>query len=455
MTVTVRFAPSPTGHLHIGNARTALLNWLFAKQHGGRFILRLDDTDLERSRPEYAEAIIADLAWLGIEPDLTVRQSERRALHDAAADALRAENRLYACYETPDELDRKRKRQRARGLPPVYDRAARDLTEAARADLESSGRRPHWRFLLEDRDVTWDDLCRGPQHYAAGALSDPVLIRADDSYLYTLPSVVDDADLGVTHIIRGEDHVTNTAVQIELFEALGQTVPVFGHHNLLTAVGGEGLSKRTGALSLRSLRDAGYEPMAVASLAVLIGSPEAVQPVASLEALATRIDLARLSRAPAAFDPSELDGLNHRLIAELPYAAVSDRLAAMGIATGPAGAAFWTAVRGNLVRVGDAVDWWQRVTGPMPDDAARPDDEDAAFLAIAADLLPAGDWAVDDETVYADWIAAVKADTGRKGKGLFKPLRIALTGAGEGPELKALLPLIGRVAAIRRLTGRA
>jgi len=455
MTVTVRFAPSPTGYLHIGNARTALLNWLFAKQTGGHFILRLDDTDLERSRPEYAEAIIADLAWLGIEPDVIVRQSERRDLHDGAADALRAGDRLYACYETPDELDRKRKRQRARGLPPVYDRAARDLNGAERAALEADGRHPHWRFLLEDRDVAWEDLCRGPQHYAAGALSDPVLIRADGSYLYTLPSVVDDADLGVTHIIRGEDHVTNTAVQVELFEALGHPVPVFAHHNLLTAVGGEGLSKRTGALSLQSLRDTGYEPMAVASLAVLIGSPEAVQPVASLDDLAAHIDLAGLSRAPAAFDPAELDGLNHRLVADLPYDAVCDRLAAIGVAPGAAGAAFWAAVRGNLAHVSDASDWWRRVTGPLPGDAERPADEDRAFLADAANLLPAGDWAVDDETIYADWIAAVKAATGRKGRGLFKPLRIALTGAGEGPELKALLPLIGRDAAILRLTGKA
>ena len=271
MTVTVRFAPSPTGYLHIGNARTALLNYLFARRHGGRFILRLDDTDTERSRPEYADAIIADLAWINIAPDLIIRQSERRDVHDAAADRLRGLDRLYPCYETPEELERRRKRQLARHRPPVYDRAARDLTEADRAGLEAGGRNPHWRFLLEDRDVTWDDLCRGPQHYAAGALSDPVLIREDGSYLYTLPSVADDADTGVTHVIRGEDHVTNTAVQIELFEALGHTPPVFAHHNLLTAAGGEGLSKRTGSLSLRSLREAGFEPMAVASLAVLIG----------------------------------------------------------------------------------------------------------------------------------------------------------------------------------------
>lgn len=449
MTVTVRFAPSPTGYLHIGNARTALLNWLFARRHGGKFILRLDDTDTERSRPEYADAIIADLAWINIDPNLIIRQSERREVHDAAADRLRRLDRLYPCYETPDELERKRKRQLARHRPPVYDRSARDLTDAERAELEAADKPPHWRFLLEDRDVTWDDLCRGPQHYGAGSLSDPVLIRGDGSYLYTLPSVADDADLGVTHVIRGEDHVTNTAVQIEMFEALGASPPIFGHHNLLTAAGGAGLSKRTGALSLRSLREAGYDPMAVASLAVLLGSSEAVAPVASLDDLAERIDLGKLSRAPATFDPAELDILNHRLIAETPYSAVADRLNAIGIDADPVTAqAFWEAVRPNLQKVPDAIDWWRRIQGPLDNEA---DDADRAFLTAAAGLLPAEPW---DADVYDVWIAALKRETGRRGKALFKPLRLVLTGLEQGPELKALLPLIGRQRAVRRLEGR-
>jgi glutamyl-tRNA synthetase len=445
MTVTVRFAPSPTGYLHIGNARTALLNYLYALRHGGRFILRLDDTDTERSRPEFADAIIEDLAWLGIAPDLIARQSQRREVHDAAADRLRALDRLYPCYETPDELDRKRKRQLARHLPPVYDRAARRLTAEERAELEAEGRAPHWRFLLEDRDVTWDDLCRGPQHYAAGSLSDPILIRADGSYLYTLPSIADDADLGVTHVIRGEDHVTNTAVQIEIFEALGHTQPIFAHHNLLTTAGGEGLSKRTGALSLRALRHDGYEPMAVASLAVLIGSSEAVAPVTSLDALADRISLDKLSRAPATFDPAELNGLNHRLLADVPYSAVEDRLAAMGIGGGEA---FWLAVRPNLERLPDAVSWWQRIDGPIEPHAEPADKE---YLDKAAESLPPEPW---NEDVYGSWVAALKDATDRKGKDLFRPLRLALTGLEQGPELKAILPLIGRQKALHRLTGK-
>lgn len=441
---TVRFAPSPTGYLHIGNARTALINHLFALKQGGRFILRLDDTDTARSRETFAEAIVEDLAWLGIVPELTVRQSDRAVLYEAAAAQLKRDGRLYPCWETAEELDRKRKRQRARGLPPVYDRAALKLTGEERATLEAGGRRPHWRFLLEDREVVWDDLCRGPQHYPAGALSDPVLIREDGTCLYTFTSVVDDADLGVTHVIRGEDHVTNTAVQIQIFQALGHAPPVFAHHNLLVAAGGEELSKRKGTLSLRALREAGYEPMAVASLAVLIGSSEALEAVPTLEDLAGRLDLARLSRAPSRFDVDDLTALNRRLVASMGFEVVSDRLAALGVG---GGAAFWQAVRGNLDVVGDAADWWRRIEGPVRADIP---DDDRAFLAEAARLLPAEPW---DETTFGAWVAAVKAATGKSGKALFAPLRLALTGLDHGPELKLLLPLIGREAAIRRLCG--
>lgn len=443
---TVRFAPSPTGYLHIGNARTALINRLFALKHGGRFILRLDDTDTERSRDEFAEAIVEDLAWLGIEPDLIVRQSDRGMLYEAAAARLKSDSRLYPCWETPDELDRKRKRQRARGLPPVYDRAALKLTAEERAALEASGRRPHWRFLLEEREVEWEDICRGPQHYSAGALSDPVLIREDGTCLYTFTSAVDDADLGVTHVIRGEDHVTNTAVQIQIFEALGHAPPVFAHHNLLVAASGEELSKRKGTLSLRALREEGYEPMAVASLAVLIGSSEALEAVPSLDRLAGKVDLARLSRAPSGFDINELTALNRRLVADMGFDDVSDRLATLGVG---GGAAFWHAVRGNLDFVGDAAGWWRRIVGPIEPEIAE---DDRPFLADAAGLLPHEPW---DATTFGAWTAAVKAATGRSGKALFAPLRRALTGLDHGPELKLLLPLIGREAAIRRLAGRS
>ena len=299
MTVTVRFAPSPTGHLHIGNLRTALFNWLFAQRQGGRFVLRFDDTDKERSRTEFADQIAVDLAWIGLAPDRVIRQSERLALYDAAAARLKAAGLLYPCYETPDELDRKRTRLAARNLPPVYGREALRLTDDERQALEAEGRKPHWRFLLPNfaddplrpqrTEIHWDDLVRGPQTVDLASLSDPVLIRGDGSYLYTLPSIVDDGDVGVTHVIRGDDHVTNTGVQIAIFQALGLTPPVFGHHNLLTTVSGEGLSKRSGALSLVSLREAGLEPMAVASLAVLVGLPGAIDAMPDLPALAERM----------------------------------------------------------------------------------------------------------------------------------------------------------------------
>lgn len=444
--VTVRFAPSPTGYLHIGNARPALYNWLFALKAGGQFILRLDDTDRERSKEEYAEAIRRDLGWLGIAPHRFERQSLRTEAYDAAVVRLKQAGRLYACYETAEELDRKRKRQQARGLPPVYDRAGLKLTDADREKLEAEGRRPHWRFKLDESvgHVTWDDLVRGAQTVDIASLSDPVLVREDGTYLYTLPSVVDDADMGVTHIIRGDDHVTNTGVQLQLFEALGAAAPVFGHHNTLTTATGEGLSKRSGALSLGSLREAGYEPMSVNSLAVLIGTSAPVEPVVDLPTLAGMVDLSMVSKAPAKFDPADLDGLNAKLLHAKPYAEISERLAALGVAGGED---FWNAVRGNLVRLKDAVEWWQVVTGPVAPHVAADADE-AAFIGTAATLLPEG--TLDGQS-WRLWTDAVKAATGRKGRALFMPLRQALTGLDHGPELAALLPLIGRDSAVARL----
>jgi glutamyl-tRNA synthetase len=445
MAPVVRFAPSPTGFLHIGNARPALFNALFARRTGGQFWLRLDDTDTARSTPEFAAAIEEDLRWLGIVPDGTFRQSERLAVYDAAAERLKAAGRLYPAYETPDELERRRRRQLGRGLPPVYDRAALKLTPEEKAALEAEGRRPHWRFRLDPGTVTWDDLVRGPCHVEADSLSDPVLIREDGSYLYTLPSVVDDAETGVTHVIRGEDHVTNTAVQIQIFSALGAPVPVFAHHNLLTTASGEGLSKRLGHLSLRGLRAAGYEPMAVAALAVLTGSAEAVRPVSDLDELAALVDLAHVSRAPAKFDEHELDSLNARLVHGLPCAAVADRLAALGVPPDRA-EAFWEVVRANLTRVSDAAEWWRVVQGPLtPVTGETPD-----LLAVARQALPPEPW---DSGTWKQVTDGVRTATGLKGKALFLPLRLALTGLDHGPDLAGLLPLIGRERALARLSG--
>lgn len=444
----VRFAPSPTGHIHIGNARTALLNFLFAKKHHGRFLLRFDDTDAERTKEVYAQAIEADLAWLGAVPDAVLRQSERSALYAGAVQKLRAAGRLYPCYETAEELDRKRKRQQARGLPPIYDRAALALSSADRAKLEAGGRRPHWRFKLEPKIVRWGDLIRGECHIDCASLSDPVLLRADQTYLYTLPSVADDIEQKITHIIRGEDHVTNTAVQIELFEALAgpSKHPVFAHHNLLISASGEGLSKRSGALSVGGLRDEGVEALAVAAAAVLTGSSSAVHAVASLDELICRLDLGEISRTPARFDPLELAALSARTLHGLPFETVRERLAAHDIA-GWKAETFWLAVRGNLSTFLDVIDWWRVVAAEI-----EPAVEDAAYLAQAYEILPLEPW---DESVFWNWTKALKEATGRKGRALFHPLRLALTGRADGPELAALLPLIGRSKAAARLSGHA
>jgi glutamyl-tRNA synthetase len=442
MSVTVRFAPSPTGRLHAGNIRTALFNWLFARKMGGRLLLRLDDTDRERSTEDFARGIEEDLRWLGIEWANEVRQSDRFDLYAAAVEALKREGRLYPAYETPEELELKRKRQLARGRPPVYDRAALKLTPEERARLEAEGRKPHWRFKLESRDVVWDDLVRGRQPVDAASLSDPVLVRADGTYLYTLPSVVDDIDLGVTHVIRGEDHVVNTAPQIQLFEALGAAIPVFGHHSLLVSADGQALSKRDRAISIEGTREEGIEALAVASYVGTLGTSDPVAPHANLDELVQSFDFTKLSRAPARFDPAELRALNARLLHKLPFSAVAERLSAMGV---DGGEEFWDAVRGNLAVLADAKHWWHVAEGPL-----QPVIEDRALCHMAAGLLPPEPW---DQATWSAWSSAVKQATGAKGKALFQPLRLALTGEERGPELKHLLPLIGRRRAAARLEG--
>jgi glutamyl-tRNA synthetase len=455
MTVTVRFAPSPTGRIHIGNARTALFNWLFAMKHGGRFIQRFDDTDLERSRQEYADGILYDLHWLGIFPDATHYQSRRIENYDAAVERLKEAGVLYACYETPEELDLRRKIRRTRGLPPVYGREALKLTAEEKAAYEADGRRPHWRFLLPNfdadpfetqrTDVVWTDVMRGEETVDLASLSDPVLVREDGTYLYTLPSVVDDIDMGVTHVIRGDDHVTNTGVQIALFKALGAESPAFGHHNLLTTSSGEGLSKRTGALSIAGLRESGIEPMAVASLAVLIGTSENVSAVAGMAELAERFDPAATSKSASRFDPDELIVLNRALLHETPFSEVQDRLSALGI-SGEKAEPFWLAVRGNLDRLPEAASWW-KIVKAGPQEPVDLSDEDRDYVREALDLLPEEPW---DHSTCKTWTDAVRQQSGRKGKALFNPLRLALTGLPAGPELADLLPLLGREGILAR-----
>ncbi|HEY2068818.1 MAG TPA: glutamate--tRNA ligase [Rhizomicrobium sp.] len=438
----VRFAPSPTGLLHVGNARTAMLNWLFARASHGKFFLRIDDTDTERSKPEYEAAILEDLAWLGLTHDLFARQIERADAHARSAEALKASGHLYPAYETADELERRRKRQAAMHKSPVYDRAALKLTEEDRARLEGEGRKPHWRFRLSQSKVKWRDRVRGEVEIDTAHLSDPILIREDGRFLYTLPSVVDDIDFAITHIVRGEDHVTNTAAQIEIFAALGATVPEFAHFPLLVGSGGEALSKRLGSISLKSLREDGVEPLALACYLAKTGTSDPIALRSNLDALAREFSFDKVGRAPAHFDPAELAHLNGKVLHALPFAEVEGRLAALGI---PATPEFWDAVKANVAKLSDTADLWTLVEGPV-----TPVIEDAAMAASAAELLPPEPW---DEATWSAWTKSVAEATGLKGRALFHPLRLALTGRENGPELKKLLPLIGRARAIARLKG--
>ena len=445
---TTRFAPSPTGRLHVGNIRTALHNWMLARQAGGSFILRIDDTDAERSREEYVEAIRADLNWLGLSWDREERQSVRLDRYEAAFAALHAAGRIYPCYETAQELDVKRKIALGRGLPPIYDRASLKLSEAERTARQDEGITPHWRFLLDHAEpITWEDGIRGPQKFDAAQLSDPVIRRADGSWLYMMPSAVDDIDMGVTQVLRGEDHVSNTAVQIQIFTALyaagfaaTNPLPAFAHEALL--VGREGkLSKRLGSLGCDAFRERGIEPEAIIALLARLGTSQPVEPIADRAILTSSFDLATFGRAPAKFDEEDLERLNAGIVHQLSFEAVAGRL--------PEGmdAAGWHAVRPNLAHVAEAAEWWRLVTGPI----AQPEfiDEDKAFLAEAAQALTWG------ENPWGALTNALKDATGRKGRALFLPLRQALTGMDHGPDMGELLPLIGEAEARARLTRAA
>lgn len=441
--VTTRFAPSPTGSLHAGNVRTALVNFLYARAHGGRFLLRMDDTDVLRSSAAAAQGIRDDLAWLGLVPDSEVRQSDRFARYEAVLAELAARGHVYAAYETPLELDVKRKVQLSRGLPPVYDRAALALTAADHARFAAEGVAPHWRFKLDtSAPIRWHDCVRGECHIDPASVSDPIVKRADGSWLYMLPSVVDDIDMGVTAIVRGEDHVTNSAVQIQMFAALGAALPEFAHLALLSGKDAA-LSKRIGSEGVATWRDSGIEPVTVLALLARIGTSQPVEPVASIEPLIDSFDFGAFSRSAAHFDPADLLALNARVLHLSDFAQVAARL--------PAGVtpAVWAAVRPNLTTLADAGDWLGVIDGPV---AAVALAEDHEFLSAAHDI--AAGLAFDD-TVWPALIAALKDASGRKGKPLFMPLRQALTGRDHGPEMAALLPLIGRERALARLAAAA
>lgn len=446
MTTKVRFAPSPTGKLHVGNIRTALVNWLFAKSQGGIFVLRIDDTDLDRSTKENEDGIRADLTWLGMTWDETFKQSDRFARYTEAAEGLKAKGLLYPCYETAEELERRKKIALSRGKPPVYDRAALALTDADRKTLEAEGRKPHWRFKLSGGRAEWNDLVRGQQSIDTSSVSDPVLIREDGSFLYTMPSVVDDVDAKITHVIRGEDHVTNSGAQIEIFLALGAQPPEMAHMPLLIGADGQGLSKRLGSLSAEQLRSEGYEPLSILSLLAKIGTSDPVEARESLQQLVMEFSFSKMGRAPARFDENELSGLNAQIVHGMSFDTVKPRLAKLAYGD-KATPEFWDAVKGNLKAVPDAAVWLTVVygaglTGP------ELDADDSTFIGEAAKLFPAGEVMA---TTWKDWTEALKAKTGRKGKQLYGTLRRVLTDQEHGPEMDRMLMLIGAKKARDRL----
>lgn len=436
--IKVRFAPSPTGYMHIGNTRTAIFNWLLAEKLGGSFMLRIDDTDKERSLPEYEEAIRKSLVWLGLDWSSEARQSARFDRYREVTEKLMAEGRIYPCYETAEELELMRKKLMSRGLPPIYDRSALRLTAEQIAAYEAAGRKPHYRFNLVDGEISWNDMVRGECRYNAANLSDPVIIREDGSYLYHLPSVIDDCDFGITHIVRGEDHVTNTAAQIQMFEAVSGKVPSFAHLPLLTGSEGK-LSKRLGSIGVLDLKARGIEAMAICSYLAKLGTSESIEPFADLHSLAQTLDFDKLGRSQPKFSEEDLARFNTHMVRHLPYSAVADRV--------DVDETFWNVVRSNINVVEDCKLWRDicRCT-------VIPIVEDEEFLSVAANLLPPAPW---NETTFNDWVNKIKEITGRKGKDLFHPLRKAITAMDDGPELKILLPLIGYQRVYDRLNGRA
>jgi glutamyl-tRNA synthetase len=451
MTVRVRFAPSPTGFLHVGNARTAIVTWLFCRANKGHFLLRIDDTDFDRSTLEYEQAIKDGMTWMGLGWDQTFNQKDRNDRYNVVIEKLKASGRIYACYETADELGLKRKTQLSRGVPPIYDRAALKLTDEEKAKLESQGRKPHWRFLLNDKPTFWDDLVRGHVLFKEREMSDPVVIREDGRPLYHLCSVIDDFDTYITHIVRGEDHVSNTACHIQMFEAISDVEgrvykPQFAHLPLISDAEGGKLSKRLGSLSVKGVKeDEGLEPMALVSLMARLGSADPIEPFTALEPLMEGFSLDKFSRNTPKFDVEELYRLNAKILHHTDFKDVVPRLAAMGL--GEVDEKFWNAVRPNLTRLADIKSWWDVTHKPVQADITDP-----AFTAAAADVLPPAPW---DGTTFNTWINAVKDKTGKKGKDLFMPIRIALTGMEHGPELPVLLPLLGPEKVKERLLKKA
>ena len=439
--IITRFAPSPTGFLHVGNARTALINWLYARKHNGKFILRIDDTDITRSTKEYKNAIIRDLKWLGLEWDESFNQNSRLDNYMKAKKALLDSGRLYACYETQEELAVKRKLQLSRGLPPIYDRAALKLSKEQIDNYEQTGRKPHYRFMIQDSEIKWQDMVKGSISYQGSNLSDPIIIRGDGTMTYMLCSTIDDIDYEISHIIRGEDHVSNTAIQIQMFEAFGTNIPEFGHLSLVKTKDDK-ISKREGGFEIATLRDKeNLEAMAINSFFALIGSANSVVPNYDMQELLSKFDITSYSKSPTTYLPEELQLLNHKLIIHLEYKDVKEKLIQMNF--GQIDEKFWLAVRPNLQKIADIKDWWQICLHPKK--VAVPDHQ---LLLVAAKALPE----IINQDTWGNWTKIISAESGKKGKDLFMPLRLALTGMDNGPELKNLLPLLSREEILKRLS---
>ena len=433
----VRFAPSPTGKLHIGNARIALFNYMLAKKNNGHFILRLDDTDTERSTDEFATGIINDLKWLGIEYDSTFKQSDRMNRYNEVLQQLKDMGRVYACYETAEELSLKRKSQISAGKPPVYDRASLNLSDSEKADKEAQGIKPHWRFLLNDETMEWNDLSRGETRFEPQHLSDPVLVREDGRPLFTLTTIVDDIDEKITHIIRGDDHATNTAVQVQIFKALGNHMPQFGHLPLISGKDGDKMSKRLGTGAIETIRDNGIEAITLLSALSRLGTNISPDGTDSLEKLITEFNMNNYSRAMPKFDVDELDGLNAKFLHHMDFDDVKTKLP-------NATPEIWNAISGNINKLSEFDTVCEIITGDV-----KPVINDSEFIKTALGLLPDGD--ITNDT-WKSWTTAVKEATGKKGKELFLPLRLAITGQEHGAEMSVILPLIGRDKVIKRLS---
>ena len=436
-----RFAPSPSGLLHVGNVRTALLNYLVSKKDNGHFILRIDDTDTERSKDKFINNIKQDLNWLGLNYDEYYQQSERIKLYDEAFELLKNKELVYPCFETPDELDKKRKRLIARRMPPVYDRAALKHTKDEIDSFLESGKKPHWRFKLSNKKITFDDLIRGEVNVDLAAQSDPVLKREDGDYLYNLPSVVDDIEMNITHIIRGEDHITNSGIQIEIFNALDSGIPIFGHNSLLVSESGEPFSKRNSAASINQLREDGIDPNAINSLNASIGSSVDIEAYNSLNLLAQKFEITSLGRAPARYSNDQLYKLNSELLSNYDFEKI---ISLLGDNKGSFNREFWDCIKHNISNISEVFEWIRVIDEPINIDI----DIEYEYLNVAQDLLPNEPWNIE---TWDQWILKIKEKTERKGKDLFMPIRLALTGKTKGPELNKLILLMGYNKVMKRL----